>query len=225
MEYLGILINIGLLASLAVLVISIFSAYNKLKKHNKKKLIKHIENTNAISFKKATEAINKLNSYAISKNPDFILGINRGGSLVGAMISLNLGIPSSNFIRCYVDNDNNNVVCPVEKLYGTVIIIDDISRTGDTLKLSSDYIKNSSKKIKEVITATLFTHVTSHNHPVYGKLDFFSFICDNPDILLPWNSRKTSKRQQYDSISTEPIEYLVKKLSTSISKSRQCSHI
>lgn len=213
MEYSSILIYIGLFASLAVLVISLFSSYNRVKEHNKKKHLILTNDNEDISFRKVAEAINQLNSYAININPDFILGVNRGGSLVAAMVSLNIGLPSSNFIRCYVDSAG--AVCPVEKLYGTVIIIDDISRTGETLKLSYEYIEKHSNNLK-ILTATLFTHINKNNKAVYSDLSFFSFITKNSKVKLPWNTKKISKKQQYDSILSEPREKLVVKLSDSI---------
>lgn len=193
-EYLPIT---GVMAAVAAFILSIKQA---IKVHSESKavhqdLIKnnYISNHN-LERRVANEAIFRLSSYAQKISPDFIVGINRGGTMVGAFISLGLGVPSKNFSTCQVSkNGKYKIYCDTKNMYGTVLVIDDVSRSGRTIEEAINEIKKNNSKIKNIYSAVLITTIDKENRSNYKDLNYFSFATTDKDVYLPWTPRLKNK--------------------------------
>ncbi|PIR97761.1 MAG: hypothetical protein COT89_03230 [Candidatus Colwellbacteria bacterium CG10_big_fil_rev_8_21_14_0_10_42_22] len=85
-------------------------------------------------------------------------------------------------------------VYTTEDVSGKILLIDDLTETGDTLKYGKTYLMNKFPNIKEIKTATLFHKTTSIVKPDYfarelepdetGLIPWILKPTENPEILL-----------------------------------------
>ncbi len=139
-----------------------------------------------VSFKNVKEDIKNINS-EINKTdwkPDIILSINRGGCVPGVFLS---HIRDSDHEVLSFKNPENNNDEVIKKMMNndlSILIIDDINDTGDTLteikKKFKDYIKN-------IKFAVLINNKSSS-----FKVDYYGSQIDkkidNSWIVFPWEN-------------------------------------
>lgn len=127
-------------------------------------------------------------NYCREINPDYIIGINRGGSMVAATASLQLGLPSKNFVRCRFDI--NGIEVSENNLSGVVLIIYDKIRVGTHISsLVNESILRDNINIKHIKTACLYAYSKSNKIDEIIGLDFFSYYIEAKDnIFLPWDA-------------------------------------
>ncbi len=117
--------------------------------------------------------------------PDVVVGIVKAGVIPGAVIS---SLFRKDFYTIKLSRrSNDKVVYPrpilfvpiTDSVYGKkVLLVDEISVTGETLKLAKEEVM--SKQAKEVRTATLFVHTYSY------KPDWYALESDAM-IINPWD--------------------------------------
>lgn len=138
--------------------------------------------------KYTNHAILKLSSYASSIAPDYIVGINKGGIMVGAYIASSLNIPDERFLKCFVSSETQSVEYDDDSISGNVLVVDDICRTGKTIDLAIRTLKSTFRDIKHIYTATLFSYIEDDLLPGYKNLSFCSFLVDSKNIKLLWSN-------------------------------------
>ena len=146
-----------------------------------------------LSISDTNIAVRKLVDFAIHKNPDFIIGMNRGGVLVGAYMALSTGVPSKRFYRCCVTNSTStgiDIDCDIKELYGKVILVDSIVRSGYTMDEVTKRILQDNNKIDKIFTTAIVTTVSKENQPVYSPISFYAFSTKNSLLQLPWTKSK-----------------------------------
>jgi len=113
------------------------------------------------------------------QNIDFIVGISRGGLFPAMHISTKLIKP---LIAAYIDRQDNVYFDREEWTIGkNVLIVDDIVRSGKTLKKIKDLIM--SKGVNEVETFTIFHLKNNTISPNYSAES-------DVDIEFPWDENK-----------------------------------
>jgi adenine/guanine phosphoribosyltransferase-like PRPP-binding protein len=162
-----------------------------------------------ISLNELSEGIKQLIEYTHNLNPDYIVGLNRGGVLVGAYIALATTLPSKKFGRCciYFENQNSIIECEIGKISGTVLLVDDITRTGRTVSEAIKYLQKSNKNIK-VHVATIVAVTTDKNKRIIDSVDFCAIGVENSEIKLPWHFEgdpETSKHREKDDLKQAHI--------------------
>lgn len=192
--------------------------------------VPQIERLDPLSVKRVSidnirNALEKLKSYALKIHPDNIIGLNMGGVMIAASIALKIDIPTERFARCLVTEKGNRIECDNSKLEGVAIIIDDISRSGITMRASVEYFKENFKGLSKIYTACLVSHVNEKNEASYENLDFSVFITQNNNLLLPWTPKKKVKRdliytEEYfvNNIKNVPIETLAHEVETTLKR-------
>ncbi len=165
---------------------------------------------NSVPMSMVNEAIKSITDYSLDITPDYVVGVNRGGTMVAAFISLFLGVPSSNFLRCYIGEDY--VECSDTVLSGKVLVVDDICRSGSTMKLAEEYLLQTHPEVDRIYTASLFSFVDENKKPAYSSIDYFSFPLSVRDAELPWNINEETRRVQFDRVRNDNIESLISKI-------------
>jgi hypoxanthine phosphoribosyltransferase len=190
-----------------------------------------------ISNENTNIGLKKLINYANKFEPDFIIGINRGGMLIGAYISLALGIPSKNFKRCCVvpmlnGSGEYEIDCSInDNLIGKVLVVDSIIRTGGSMKSAFKELQQKFPDIETIKTATVITVTDKDDKPVFEDLDYCVFGTQNPLLKLPWSEftpdegddylelRKTQssqKKQEFHNMENKPVGALANEVYISI---------
>lgn len=192
----------ALVPALGALYIDAKRGAKSLVNTNIDKVEKLSDGTLALSPVETNYAVRKLIGFAIEKKPDFIIGINRGGVLVGAYMALSTGLPSNRFLRCCVTFTNNSpeIDCNFKELYGTVLLVDSITRSGRTMKLAVDQLRKDYKKIDQIYTSVIVTSVNEENNFSYSSLDFFVFTTKNHVLQLPWTQSQPNENSTNRSI-------------------------
>tara|TARA_Y100000741_G_scaffold320755_1_gene269490 strand:+ start:204 stop:653 length:450 start_codon:yes stop_codon:yes gene_type:complete len=140
-----------------------------------------------ISYKTIKEYIKilEININESSWNPDLILSINRGGCVPGVFLSHKMGIRhevySFDFNR---DSKIDSLYYKIVSNHTSVLIIDDINDTGNTLSQISDMFKEHLSKLKFAVLI--------NNKSSSFKVDYYSEkidkSIDNSWIVFPWES-------------------------------------
>lgn len=152
-----------------------------------------------IHWKTVEKGILKLKEDLIAKNyiPSLIVGVGRGGSIVGALLSGCLGhVPLLVIDRVYDWKDNIrrdrlfeqiNLSSNLEK----VLLVAGELHTGGTAKTYIEYFKQiGADQIK-------YLSFTKDRFPAFNP-DFYYIETKKPDVRLPWMITKKYKR---DSLS------------------------
>jgi xanthine phosphoribosyltransferase len=118
-------------------------------------------------------------------NPDLILSINRGGCVPGVFLSHKMGVRhevySFDFNR---DSKIDSLYNKIVSNHTSVLIIDDINDTGNTLSKISEMFKEHLSKLK---FAVLINNKSSSFEVDYysGQIDKST---DNSWIVFPWEN-------------------------------------
>lgn len=127
----------------------------------------------------------EININESSWNPDLILSINRGGCVPGVFLSHKMGIKhevySFDFNR---DSKIDSLYYKIISNHTSVLIIDDINDTGNTLSQISEMFKEHLSKLKFAVLI--------NNKSSSFKVDYYSEkidkSIDNSWIVFPWES-------------------------------------
>jgi hypoxanthine phosphoribosyltransferase len=229
MNGIQILPVIGASISIIGFFITLYISMKKIHESKKKESIfliqdKQIKDNRLLPLA-TNEAIFELASFARSIKPDYIIGLNRGGVMIGAFLSLGLGIPRNNFIKFYAEPRNNEIESEIQEgkipeIRGIVLVVDDMCRTGDTMRMVFRYL-NSMEKIIKIYTASLVTAVEEYLVPTYHDLHHYSLATKNKNLLLPWAYEIRPddiaiKREQFRKVRSQSVESLALEVSENL---------
>ena len=153
-----------------------------------------------LSYVDVEYAINELIRDIKSRNflPDIIMGIDRGGAIVGGMIAKSLKRPLTTISSSpdWTISDTMSSLDDGVKHLGKqrtevdnnkkILLIDDTCRTGDTLNSAYKMVKE--KCNFELKHATILNEVRMRQKPIIP--DFFVYETIRADILMPWDKEK-----------------------------------
>jgi xanthine phosphoribosyltransferase len=144
-------------------------------------------NKKFIPYKKVKEYVKNLNEQiTISKwNPDLILSINRGGCVPGIYLS-HLRDVKHEVICLNKKGDRNNSIYlnKIIDKHLSVLVVDDINDTGNTLADISNIYKNYINKFKFAVL--IDNNASSFNVNYYSKK--IDKTVDDSWIVFPWES-------------------------------------
>ena len=221
MTFLEFLPISGTILCILAFIVSVWHSQSLLNSHinnlqdlliTKDKLVSGFINPDDIE-----NALKLLTNFTLQKQPNSIIGINRGGAMIGGILALQTKIPSKNYIQCHVSGEKFD--CPTEGLSSPVMIIDDISRTGRSMRKTEMYIKSVFPSA-EVITASLFSYVHSIGNPAYKEISYYALPLANRDFESFWNKNydlEVSKEEKFTTIE-QSVKTLAKLLDIHIKK-------
>lgn len=126
--------------------------------------------------------------------PEVIFGINRGGAILGGLIAKKLHIQQVFILDVDQKRPTEQMVIehrqPQTPLSGNVLLVDDARRTGESMKVASDYLLTCYKDIdlrRGVLLRIDITRVgLGSRSPT--PIDYYSFHTSNGNVKLPWDS-------------------------------------
>lgn len=203
----------GIVLSIFAFIVSVRHSQSLLNSHintlqnlliTKDKLVDDFIKLNDID-----NALKSLTNFALIKQPNSIIGINPGGAMIGGILALQLKIPNKNYIQCYVNKEKFD--CPTEGLSSPVMIINDISRTGHSMRKTEMYIKTVFPSA-EVITASLFSYVHSIGNPAYKEISFYGLPLASRNFEAFWNKSNNLEASEEEKFTT--IEQSIRTLAS-----------
>ena len=129
MSFLEFLPISGVVLSIFAFIVSVRHSQSLLNAHTKNlqnllitkdKLVDDLIKPNDID-----KALKLLTSFALKRQPNSIIGINRGGAMIGSILALQLKIPSKNYIQCYISKekfDMENLTVTTEGQQLTLVV-------------------------------------------------------------------------------------------------------
>lgn len=197
--------------SILITIISSLLFYNIYKNRN-------IERAK-ISKKQLIKAMIKLVHYSISFNPDYIICLNAGGLLIGAVLKVFLLLFSVKskvkFKKCIIienEIENEKNFENLLDVTGKILVVDSIVRTGKSMQSINQIInnnkvdrKNSYRKRKtisknKIRNAVFITSVKKNGSLTYDNLHFYFYKTKNENLRLPLNLEEmfnSNKNEKY----------------------------
>lgn len=125
--------------------------------------------------------------------PDIIIGIDRGGAIVGGMLAKYLGLPlttisSSDYwtISDSISSLDDGIKDSTKNIEKKILLVDDACRSGDTLKKAHDVLEKC--KFKDLKKATILNEERMRRKPITP--DFFVYKTDRSTVNMPWDKEK-----------------------------------
>jgi hypoxanthine phosphoribosyltransferase len=160
------------------------------------------------------EGISSLVEYARQLNPDWIVAVNPGGRLVSTAVAIQMRIDPTQclYVRCDPEFDAVTLapgrVLP--QFGGTILVVDDISRSGVTLELVKDYlmqINGTDRANARTVRFAVLVMDVSHNvHHVDFAPDWALYKTYDSEFKFVWTDftdkikleckRKRAEREQ-----------------------------
>jgi hypoxanthine phosphoribosyltransferase len=131
--------------------------------------------TMKLNFSDVENLINQIDL----KSPDFdfVVGISRGGLIPAALLAIKLNKPLA---TVYIDKQNNVYLDRKDWILGKkVLLIDDICRTGTTLKTMKHFLKKN--EVADIKTLTLYCLSQSRFQPDIVVSE------SNENVSFPWD--------------------------------------
>lgn len=148
-----------------------------------------------LSYADVEKGLEILVKAARTFKPDVILGINRGGAIVGGCIAKKLGIPAVHVINinCDAEDDarvNDSHVPPLDDVTN-VLLVDDAMRKGEHMREAKRYLEKKPLDLN-IHRAVLLKMTVPHHGPERESFSNVSveteaFVTEDAKVLLPWD--------------------------------------
>ena len=147
-----------------------------------------------VSAEQVYEYLEDICEYANEISPTLIVGVNRGGIKTAAYIINKLRLNADQLLKCSVpitDAIECSIIgSPTKKnAFDRVLIVDDVSRTGCTMKRVVNFIRQKFKIDGEIYTAALINAAANGVDEPKVELSYYVKSTTYPDIRLPWHNK------------------------------------
>jgi hypoxanthine phosphoribosyltransferase len=147
-----------------------------------------------LSYIDVQKGVNVLAERIGSAPPDVILGIDRGGAIVGGILAKRLRVPICLIPRCGKDLKSFDFSALKKELKGQVVlVVDDACRTGTTLEhvVPKTRQKLPRKTIKAAVLLTTRFTPGPGRKPETGLslVDYYAYFSYKVNVKLPWDIR------------------------------------
>jgi hypoxanthine phosphoribosyltransferase len=167
---------------------------------------KEVESDGVLPASSTILGVISLEYHAREYDPEYIVGVNRGGWLLSTYLAHRLDISRSNLLR--FDADRDEIIDNIDSLDCIdnaskrikVLLVDDISRTGNSVDKCIDFLKKKSSSIdiyvEVLVVCNRQTKQTDHKK-TDNSINYYPYWTQNKDIQLPWSSddRKREARK------------------------------
>jgi len=153
------------------------------------------------TYQDVRAGVNKLVEYSFHFGPEVIIGINRGGAIVGGLIGKHLGIvpqiievdpkPSSGKTSSEKTSSGKMWFCNIDELCGRkVLLVDDRLADGNHMMAAYNYLQPIVGDIRRVV----FTWIRDNRRQQIGNgPDEYAYEANSKQRLLPWEPKEGAK--------------------------------
>lgn len=189
-----VLITLVSLVALSYVGYIAFNMYNAVYRDNRLAPEELSSALRAVPLNKLLLAIHDLTEYARDFNPSWIVGVHPGGRLLSVYIADKLSIPLDRCLFAHTEPDSVSEVFirglkQDQELTGSVLVIDDIARTGKTLRSVQAHFRYytdlGTYKLDRLWFAVLLL-VDREKEMVFVP-DWYKFATKVPFIKFPWS--------------------------------------
>jgi hypoxanthine phosphoribosyltransferase len=177
-------IFLGVVAAIGMLITSIFESVGSTRRSRL-----GIESTKKYTQNPAHyyDPILHLQTEVSRFNPDYIVGINKGGILLAAHIAIALKLDAKNLCRVYA-NPITGEVRYQAPFQGKVVVIDDICRTGATLTTAIRFLTKShhSASFQSYVLFSTPNALEALRREFGVEKIYSQVLIEDEDFVMPW---------------------------------------
>lgn len=123
------------------------------------------------------------------KSKPYIFGLNKGGMFLATYLAHRMDLHEKYIVKCDYRPDFDKVVfCENREIDGPIVIIDDVTRTGATMRRMKDYVREKYPSCS-VFSVVLVTARSRHNltNEDYEIVDYSPWFTQQSSVTLPWS--------------------------------------
>jgi pyrimidine operon attenuation protein/uracil phosphoribosyltransferase len=123
----------------------------------------------------------------VSGHTPYLVGVNKGGSLVANFLAHRLGLHEKYLIKCDYRPDYEKLYCENRPIAnGHIVIIDDVVRTGKTITSVKQYFVDTYPNAS-VFSLCLVCVYTNEPEAPPNPVDYCAWIAKSENIEMPWS--------------------------------------
>jgi len=131
----------------------------------------------------------------------FLFGLNKGGGMLAHVLAHRMDLHQKYLVKCDYNIEYESIYCEDrDVLDSSIIIIDDVSRTGKTLNIIKEYLHKKYPRTK-VYTVVLVSSLQEKIglDSFIPQIDYAPWYSRHSTITFPWSKHEidTSKSQTY----------------------------
>lgn len=189
---------IGVVSGLLTIAVTTGSAYAWFRSHalifrvhDPAKLVQG----DKLSIVDISRAMERMVTDARQYRPDQIVGINRGGAIVGGWLAKQLELEPPTLLIVNSDQPPGSRVAPclsdAGKLSGRVYLVDDAQRKGEHMREAVSHLTGT-HTVTEIRRAVLLQMNIPHRGPEerafrFTDADFAGFRTSDANVIMPWD--------------------------------------
>lgn len=121
------------------------------------------------------------------KKPDLVVAVDRGGAIVGGMLTKRLLVPLR-LINRAAEGENFHCELDIAELKGkTVVLVDDCSRTGSTLKAAKQLLERKFAPAELIAAVLLLAAPSYKSREAKSYADLAAYTTKRIDSRMPWD--------------------------------------
>jgi len=192
---------IGFIAAVCTIAVTAGGAYTWLRGHA---LIVRVHDPNknveqdSLSVIDVADAMKRMAEDAERYQPDYIVGINRGGAIVGGWLAKQLQMEAPILLIVNADKpQDRRVVARLGRggqLTGKIYLVDDAQRKGEHMREAVAYLNDKHPGL-EIRRAVVLQMDVTHQGPESvafraTRSEFRGFLTTNGSVALPWDPQR-----------------------------------
>lgn len=143
------------------------------------------------------------------EDPVHLFGINKGGALIANFLLHRIGLHQKYLVKCDYREDLDKIYCEDRKITGSIVIIDDVVRSGNTLQYVEKYIREQYPD-SNVYTVVLIAVVNEgEEEKVFELVDYAPWITSNSAITLPWSRDSVAEASEKTYFNDKEMDQIV----------------
>ena len=146
------------------------------------------------------------------KSEPFLFGVNKGGQFLAAYLAKRMQLAENHIVDCVYGPDAQ-VVCEDRDITGSIVLIDDVTRTGKTLNIVKNYLnkKYPNAMIVSFVLVTAVPDQEAVGAPA-SIVDYSPWVTGHLTVSLPWSSPSEDKLNETDYFNELEMDQIVSRL-------------
>lgn len=143
----------------------------------------------------------------------YLFGINKGGAFLANYLAHRIGLHEKYLVKCDYRREYDKIYCEERETDGTIVIIDDVTRTGKTLRKVKDYLQNRHPKsnIFSIVLVMSCKEKQDYND-AYEVVDYSPWITSHQTVSLPWSKNSSDLLDSEEYFSDVEMDQIVGRL-------------
>ena len=147
------------------------------------------------------------------KTAPYLVGINKGGQFLASYLAARMHLRNSHIVDCAYDNGATKVHCEDRDIRGSIVLIDDVTRTGNTLVEVKNHLEEKYLNVA-VFSFVLVTTDTGEEgaDTATSIVDYSPWVSGHVTVTLPWSNGSDATINAKDYFNELEMDQIVSRL-------------